>query len=177
MASVRAEQRTVGQVGKVYELRHTKSSNQANIDFSVAVTPRVRNEDGTWGDGDTTWHNFKAWGRLAENAEKSLKSGQRVIVDGYWSLRKAYSYTNEAGETVEVPARNQLTAERIGIDIEFDPAHSERKGKSEGGSYQKSESSAPKAKAPASKAKAPAPKATDSFDDLDDLDLDSESPF
>lgn len=168
MASVIAEVTVVGQVGKVYELRRTKD-DRANIDFSVAVTPR-KNNNGTWEDGDTTWHNIKAWGRVAENIEKSLNSGDRVIVKGYFTLRK--EFTKDDGTVL--PARNQFVATHVGIELGFDPAHSERQSKNGGAKSSSNTSSAQKSEPKAEKKE---PVNNDSLDDLDDLDLDLESPF
>lgn len=180
MASVIAETLVVGQVGKVYELRRTTKDGNANLDFSIAVTPRRRDENGEWGDGDTTWHNVKVWGRLAENVEQSIKPGDRVIVKGYISLRKGY--TKDDGTVVA--DRNQLTADFVGIDLTFDPAKSERKprgtGSYNGGGASRGDSNSGGASRKPAQAAAPAPaaKKEESFDDLDfGDDLDFDAPF
>lgn len=181
MATVLAETVVVGSIGRIYELRRTPKDDRANIDFSIAVTPRRRNSNNEWEDGDTTWHNVKAWGRLAENIEKSLKSGDRVIVKGYISLRKGY--TKDNGE--QVPDRNQLIAEFVGIDLTFDSAQSDRKsrgnGNSNSSSNRSSNGSGSSRQQQSKPAAAPA-KSDDGLDDLDfsnsDLDLDfGEAPF
>lgn len=175
MASVLAEVTVVGQVGKVYELRRTKD-NRANVDFSVAVTTRRRDDStGKWVDGDTTWHNIKAWGMLAENIEKSLKSGDRVMVKGYYTLRK--EFTKDDGTVI--PARNQFVATHVGLELAFDPAHSERKSKNGGsnGNYSNSTSSASQSSTQTKSAPA---EDKNNLDDLtldDDFDLDLDSPF
>lgn len=173
MASVIAEVTVVGQVGKVYELRRTKD-DRANIDFSVAVTTRKRDDStGKWEDGDTTWHNIKAWGKIAENVEKSLRSGDRVIVKGYYTLRN--EWTKDDGTVV--PARNQFVATHIGVEIGFDPAHSDRQPKSGGSSSYNGNGNNSASQAKASK---PEPKVSNNTDSLDDLDLDldlDDQPF
>jgi single-strand DNA-binding protein len=51
------------------------------VEFTVAVNER-RQVDGTWQDGDTTWHRVKAFRTLGENIIESLRQGHLVIVHG-----------------------------------------------------------------------------------------------
>lgn len=169
MAQVKREELVVGNIGNVYELRRVGSDNKAVIDFSVAVTPRVRNpKTNDWEDGTTSWVNCVAWGRLAENIEQSFNKGDRVILQG--EMKDKPAYTKDDG--TEVPSRPQLIVNFAGLELGFNSAKSERNS---GGSSSVSSSKAPAKKAPAKKA----PVKSESFDDLnldDDLDLDDE-PF
>lgn len=175
MASVKNEQTVIGNVGNVYELRRVGKDNRAVIDFSVAVTPRVRNGD-NWEDGETTWVNCTAWDRQAENIEASFKDsngdvkrGDRVIVIG--RVRTKPEFTKDDGSVI--PARDYVNVDYIGIELTFAPAHSDRearKSSSNGGN------SAPSRAASKPAPKKPAVKKTnDDLDDLDDFDLDE--PF
>lgn len=51
------------------------------VEFSVAVNER-RQVDDAWIDGDTTWHDVKAFRHLAENIVDSLRKGDLVFVHG-----------------------------------------------------------------------------------------------
>ena len=163
----------IGNVGGIYELRRVGPEKRAVIDFSVGVTLRQRDESGDWKDGDTVWTSVTAWGRLAENIEKSFKKGNRVFVAG--DVRMKPGYTKDNGE--EVPAREFLNADFAGLELTWDSAESSRqpRGSSSGDS----------APAPAKKAaKKAAPKTQDDDFDLDlddDFDLDpdddDEIPF
>lgn len=178
MASVKNEQTVVGNIGNVYEPRTVGKDNRSVIDFSVAVTPRVRNAQGEWEDGDTTWVNCTAWDRLADNIEGSfatgkgdsrqVKKGDRVIVIG--KVRTKPEYTKDDGTVI--PAREYISVDYIGIELGFVAAHSER---GEGGRGGASSNGPARASKPA--AKKPAAKKETSFDDLDDLDLDGDEPF
>lgn len=173
MASVIAEQTVVGNVGGIYELRHVGKDNRAVIDFSVAVTPRVL-DGNDWKDGDTTWVSVTAWGRLAENIEKSFRKGDRVFVKGRVVTKP--EFTKDDGTVI--PARPILTADYAGLEIGFDSASSDRVARG-GTSENRNNSGNRKATSPARKA---TPKPAPADDDLDldlDLDLDDDdiSPF
>lgn len=64
-----------GNIGTPPELRYT-ASQMAVIEFSVAVT------SGKDDKKKTTWHNCKAFGKLAENITASIRKGDTVIVVG-----------------------------------------------------------------------------------------------
>lgn len=164
--AILASQTLVGSVGRVYELRTVGKDNQEVIDFTVAVTPRKK-VDGEWTDGETYWLTITAWGKLAKNISESFNSGDRVFVLGRTEMKAGY--TNK--DQVEVPARPILIAEFAGLELSYNPAHSDRPAKGE--RTERSESR------PASKpaaAKAAAKPAAD--DDLDFGDDDEDfSPF
>lgn len=82
-----------GNLGADPELRFTKDG-AAVANLRVAVTKRVKQDDGTWADGDTTWFSVKCWRGLAENAAESLTKGSRVIVYGEMKSR---SYEDKDG--------------------------------------------------------------------------------
>lgn len=166
MASVVAEQTIVGNVGGIYELRRVGKDKKAVIDFSVAVTPRVR-DGNEWKDGETTWISVTAWERLAENIEQSFRKGDRVFVKGRVGTKP--EYTKDDGTVV--PARPFVTAEYAGLELAFDPAHSDKSSKSGGSSSRSS--------VPAANTRKAAPKAAPKDDDDLDLDFDDddEVPF
>lgn len=69
----------IGTLGGDPELRFTPAGI-AVASFSLAVTPRIKADDGTWGDGPTEWFRVSCWRQLAENVCESLAKGSRVIV-------------------------------------------------------------------------------------------------
>ena len=66
--------------------------------FSVAVTESYTNKSGEKVT-DVQWHSIIAWGGLAGIAERLLKKGTQVTVDGKLSNR---SYMNKEGLKVNV---------------------------------------------------------------------------
>lgn len=169
MASVSSEMTVVGNVGGIYELRRVGKDKKAVIDFSIAVTPRVRQGD-EWKDGETTWISVTAWEKLAENIEKSFNKGDRVFVKGRTSTKP--EYTKDDGTVI--PAKLVLTADYAGLEIAYDSASSDRVARSGGGSSSSARSSV----APAAKKAAPKKVAAVSDDDFDlGLDDDEDAPF
>jgi single-strand DNA-binding protein len=81
--------------------------------FTVAVNERVKNEDGTWGDGDPTFYRVSAWDSIAENVAAEVKKGSRVLVTG---TLKPRTYDGKDGnERVSLDVR----ADEVGISTGF----------------------------------------------------------
>jgi single-strand DNA-binding protein len=55
--------------------------------FSLATNEVYKDKDGNFQE-TTEWHNVVVWRELAERAEKMLKKGKLVYVDGKISYRK-----------------------------------------------------------------------------------------
>lgn len=82
----------IGNMGRDPELKMTPSGQQL-ARFSVATTDNWKNAQGEK-QTKTEWHNIVVFGKLAEIAEKFLKKGKQVLVEG----KIQYSeYTDEAG--------------------------------------------------------------------------------
>ncbi len=71
----------VGNLTDDPELRFTPSG-AAVCKFRVAHTPRTRDGQDGWKDGEPTFLDCTAWRQLAENVAESLARGTRVIVAG-----------------------------------------------------------------------------------------------
>lgn len=63
----------LGRVGKDPEIRYTNSDKKVAM-FSIATNEL--------GKEKTTWHNVKAWDKLAELAEQYVKKGDLLYVQG-----------------------------------------------------------------------------------------------
>lgn len=55
--------------------------------FSLATTETFKGKDGNPTD-HTEWHNIVLWRRLAENAEKYLRKGNQIYLEGKIRTRK-----------------------------------------------------------------------------------------
>ncbi len=71
----------IGNVTRDPELRFT-TSGVAVCSFGIAWTPRRRNANGEWEDGETSFFNCSAWRDLGENIAASIGKGNRVVVTG-----------------------------------------------------------------------------------------------
>lgn len=70
----------LGNLGKDPEVRHLESG-RAVANFSLATSEVYKNKNGEKVT-TTEWHNIVMWSPLAEIAEKYLKKGNQVYLDG-----------------------------------------------------------------------------------------------
>ena len=70
----------VGNVGGDPETR--KLENDAQVtNFSIATTKKWKNKAGEKKE-DTQWHNIVLWGGLSKIAEKYVKKGDKLYIEG-----------------------------------------------------------------------------------------------
>lgn len=70
----------LGAAGKDPEIRAT-SGGTVIVSFSLATSEGRKDTQGNWKD-EVTWHNVKAFGRVAEVAREQVQKGSRVFVQG-----------------------------------------------------------------------------------------------
>jgi single-strand DNA-binding protein len=77
----------MGRLGKDPEIRETKTGEKVAT-FSIATSEKWK--DKTTGEAKerTEWHNVVAWAGLAGVAERFLKKGARVLIEGAIRTRK-----------------------------------------------------------------------------------------
>jgi single-strand DNA-binding protein len=86
----------VGRLGQSPTLK--KLTNSIVCNFSVAVDENYKQADGTWTEGQTSWHEITSWGKTAERANAQLKKGSIVSLEG----RLVYSdYEKQPGVMVK----------------------------------------------------------------------------
>jgi single-strand DNA-binding protein len=102
----------VGNLTADPELRFTPSGLPVTS-LRIAVTPRSRQEDGTWTDGETSFHTVNVWRDQAEHATETLTKGARVIVVG---RPKERSWTDADGTEHHV---TELDAEVVGPSLRW----------------------------------------------------------
>ena len=117
----------IGNVTRDPELRFT-TGGAAVCSFGIAWTPRRRNANGDWEDGETSYFNCSAWRDLGENIAASISKGMRVVVTG--SVR-ARDWEDRDG--------NKRTSLEIDVDdcapsLRWAQAQVERTSRSGGGS-------------------------------------------
>jgi single-strand DNA-binding protein len=102
----------VGNLTADPELRFTPSGLPVTS-LRLAVTPRSRQEDGTWTDGETSFHTVNVWRDQAGNAVDSLTKGARVLVVG---RPKERTWTDQDGTEHQV---TELDAEEVGPSLRW----------------------------------------------------------
>ena len=93
MSNLRNSVQLIGRLGMDPEIR-TFDSGRKKASFSIATNDNYKNQKGEKVE-ETQWHNIVIWGNLADIAEKYLKKGSEVALEGKLIHR---SYENNAGE-------------------------------------------------------------------------------
>ena len=125
----------VGNLGKDPEVRHLEGG-AAVANFPLATTDSYKDKSGNRQE-QTEWHNIVVWRGLAEVAEKYLKKGMTIYIEGKlrtrsWDDKEGHKrYTTEiVGDTFTILSKkenNQSTANddgnttlaRTGDDLPF----------------------------------------------------------
>ncbi len=70
----------IGNLGRDPEVRHLENGSSV-ARLAIATNENYRDKEGNW-QTNTEWHNVIAWRALADTAEKQLKKGSMVYVEG-----------------------------------------------------------------------------------------------
>ncbi|MDO5061062.1 MAG: single-stranded DNA-binding protein [Actinomycetaceae bacterium] len=114
-----------GRVGTTVEYS-TYPSGAAMAKFRLAVSRKGRDDAGQWHDLGVTWYSVRMWGKLADNASRSLRKGEPVIVSGRLEVNQ---WTNESSGQKGMEL--VVIATSVGHDLNFGmaffnkPAHQE----------------------------------------------------
>lgn len=87
----------MGYVGRDPEIRYVETRPVAS--FTLATTERARRTaSGAEIPERTEWHNIVMWDAAAETAEKYIRKGSRLLIEGklrtrYWEDRNAIKRT------------------------------------------------------------------------------------
>jgi single-strand DNA-binding protein len=76
----------IGNLGRDPEIRHLEGGVSVGK-FSLATNESYMDKKGEW-QNLTEWHEVVVWRGLAERAEKSLKKGMQVFIEGKIRTRK-----------------------------------------------------------------------------------------
>ena len=102
MKSLRNSVQLIGRLGKDPEVKEFKNSKKAT--FSIATSDSYKNQKGEKIQ-DTQWHNIVIWGSLAGIAEKYLKKGQEIAVEGRL-IHRVYEANGEKRYITEINAND-----------------------------------------------------------------------
>lgn len=94
----------IGHLGKDPELRTLESGSKL-ASFSLATNERYRDKNDQWQDA-TEWHNIIAWNFLAEKAERTLRKGSAVYIEGKITYRKFTDKENIERYVTEIVANS-----------------------------------------------------------------------
>lgn len=100
----------IGRLGGDPEMRHLENGT-AVARFSLATNEYYKDKDGNFQE-TTEWHNVVAWRELAERAEKQLKKGALVYVEGKISYRKFTGQDGNERTVTDIVANSFRSLER-----------------------------------------------------------------
>ncbi len=127
----------VGNVGKDPEVRYLEK-NVAVANFTLATTERgYTTQNGTQVPEKTEWHNIVAWRGLAELAEKYIRKGSQLYIEGKiqtrsWEKDGVKRYSTEIyAETIQLLGKKPENGESSSVvstpapDMNEAPPHAE----------------------------------------------------
>jgi single-strand DNA-binding protein len=111
-------------------MQRVSQSGKPWATFTVASTPRDRDKDGNYTDGEGMFFSCRAFGQLAENICASLVKGSAVVVTGGLTQR---SYQDNDGRD---RTSMQVAVSKIGPSLRFATAQVQRNEARGTGGYQ-----------------------------------------
>ena len=96
----------IGNLGRDPEVRHL-DNGLVKASFSLATTETFKGKDGNPTD-HTEWHNIVLWRRLAENAEKYLRKGNQIYLEGRIRTRKWEDKEGNTRYTTEIEGTSMI---------------------------------------------------------------------
>ena len=106
MNTLRNSVKLIGRIGQDPEVR-TLDKGSKVASFSLATEDNYIDKDGNK-QKQTQWHNLIAWGKLAERAEKYLKKGKEIAIDGRITYRNWEDKNGVKHTTTEIVASEIL---------------------------------------------------------------------
>lgn len=94
----------VGNLGKDPEVRHLENG-AAVANFSIATSESYKDKNGNRQE-QTEWHNIVLWRGLAQIAEKYLRKGSQVYIEGKLKTRSWQDKDGNTRYTTEVVGDN-----------------------------------------------------------------------
>jgi len=95
----------IGNLGKDPEVRHLENGT-AVANFSMATSESYKDRNSGERKTITEWHNIVLWRGLAEVAEKYLKKGDQVYIEGKLKTRSWEDKDGSTRYTTEVVGDN-----------------------------------------------------------------------
>ena len=94
----------IGNVGRDPEVRYLEGNNGAKVaTFTIATTERYRDRNGEVRE-NTEWHNIVAWRNNADVAERFVRKGTQLYIEGRIRTRSWDDQTGNKRYTTEIIA-------------------------------------------------------------------------
>lgn len=106
----------IGNLGKDPEIRRLESG-AAVANFPIATSESYTDRNTGQRIENTDWHNIVLWRGLAEIAEKYLKKGQKVYIEGKLKTRSWQDKEGNTRYTTEVVGDNMTMLSRAETEM------------------------------------------------------------
>jgi single-strand DNA-binding protein len=103
----------IGNLGKDPEVRHLESG-VAVCNFSIATGETYKDKNSGEKITHTEWHNIVLWRGLAEVAEKYLKKGAKIYIEGKLRTRSWQDQEGNTKYTTEILGDNMTMLGKAG---------------------------------------------------------------
>ena len=110
MNSIRNKVQLIGNLGADPEMKTMENGNKL-AKMSIATNESYTNKNGERVT-DTEWHNVVAWGKTAELAEKLLKKGSEILIEGKLTHRDYTGADNVKRYFTEVVVHDFMTLDK-----------------------------------------------------------------
>lgn len=95
-----------GVVGSIYGFSEGTDGKKGYVRFSVGCAPRVKNGNGDWVNGNTTWLNATVFGKQAEYCSEKLEKGMPVELSGTLEYVEFERKDGTTGSALQVKCDN-----------------------------------------------------------------------
>lgn len=112
----------IGHVGQAPQVKTMESGAKVAL-LSLATSENYKDKNDEW-QQKTEWHRVIAWNYLAEKAEKQLKKGSKVYVEGVLTTREWFK-DDEKRHTTEVVAKTILLLDKKDSDTGYMPTEND----------------------------------------------------
>lgn len=111
MNALRNSVRLLGRLGEEPKVKNLESGKKV-ANFSIATNEIYRDSKGEK-QSETTWHRLVAWGKQAEIAEKYLKKGSEISIEGKLTNRQWEDQQGEKHYSTEIVVNSMLMLDKV----------------------------------------------------------------